>query len=67
MTLGEVKTAVDAGKTVHWSNSRYTVIKDSIPQYLIACDHGHMNANYVGLGPDYFKSGAAEDKFFIGG
>ena len=28
MTLQEIKSAVDAGKTVHWHNNRYKVIKD---------------------------------------
>jgi hypothetical protein len=35
MTLDEIKAAVEAGKTVHWSNEGYTVIKDSLGQWLI--------------------------------
>lgn len=35
MTLEEIKSAVDAGKKVFWSNEGYEVIKDSIGQYLI--------------------------------
>ena len=34
MTLQEIKSAVDAGKTVHWHNSRYKVIKDRYGDYL---------------------------------
>lgn len=40
MTLQEIKAAVRAGKVVHWSNSLYTVIVDSVGQWLIACDGG---------------------------
>ena len=35
MTIEEIKSAVDAGKTVHWANAGYNVIKDSLGQYLI--------------------------------
>lgn len=49
MTLQEIKTAVDAGQTVHWANSRYQVIKDSLGQYLIGCDIGHPRETYWGL------------------
>jgi hypothetical protein len=41
MTVQEIKTAVDNGKTVHWSNELYTVIKDKIGQYLIVCTNGY--------------------------
>lgn len=37
MTLEEIKSAVEAGKTVHWINLDYQVIKDSIGQWLIKC------------------------------
>lgn len=33
MTLQEIKSAVDAGKTVHWHNNRYKVIKDKYGDY----------------------------------
>ena len=52
MTLAEIKAAVDAGKTVHWSNEGYTVIHDTsnkCDQWLIAFDHGGRHANYIGL------------------
>jgi hypothetical protein len=35
MTLEEIKSAVDAGLTVHWANTGYRVHKDSLGQYLI--------------------------------
>lgn len=41
MTLEEIKAAVDAGKIVHWSNERYTVIKDKWGNYLIVCGNGY--------------------------
>ena len=40
MTLEEIKAAVEAGQTVHWSNSRYRVVKDRLGQWLIVCDGG---------------------------
>jgi hypothetical protein len=46
MTLQEIKTAVDQGKTVCWINSAYNVIKDSIGQYFIICN---LNDYCVGL------------------
>jgi hypothetical protein len=49
MTLEQIKGAIEAGKTVHWSNDGYQVIKDNIGQYLIAWNHGGHNANYIGL------------------
>ena len=49
MTLDEIKTAVDAGETVHWANKGYTVIKDNIGQYLIAWHHESRDAHYIGL------------------
>lgn len=49
MTLEEIKAAVDAGKTVHWANDGYRVIKDRIGQYLIAYGEGTSYANYIGL------------------
>ena len=49
-TIDRIKLACDAGlKVTLSSNSNYTVIKDSIGQYLIAFRHGSMDANYIGL------------------
>jgi hypothetical protein len=31
----QIRAAVDAGLNVHWMNTSYKVIKDSVPQYLI--------------------------------
>jgi|TARA_R110000787_G_scaffold285012_1_gene399558 hypothetical protein len=36
MNIKDIKTAVDAGKTVHWANIGYVVRKDRLGQYLIA-------------------------------
>ncbi len=35
MNIAEIKTAVDAGRSVHWSNEGYVVRKDTLGQYLI--------------------------------
>ncbi|MFT5363532.1 MAG: hypothetical protein ACI9VX_001153 [Dinoroseobacter sp.] len=35
MNINDIKTAVDAGKTMHWVNTGYVVRKDSLGQYLI--------------------------------
>ena len=45
MTLDHIKNCVDAGKTVHWKNSGYTVIKDRRGAYWIR----HHNGNCIGL------------------
>lgn len=42
MTLEEIKAAVDAGFTVHWSNPLYKVERWSNGSYEIVCqDNGH--------------------------
>ena len=46
MTLQEIKDAVDAGKTVHWHNNRYHVIKDIYGDYFTVDIH---NDSCVGL------------------
>jgi hypothetical protein len=35
MTLNEIKSAVEAGQSVHWANDGYSVIKDKLGQFLI--------------------------------
>lgn len=35
MNISEIKAAVDSGKTVHWSNTGYEVVKDHPNTYLI--------------------------------
>ena len=37
MKLEEIKSTVDRGQSVKWSNKLYDVIKDSLGQYLIVC------------------------------
>lgn len=39
MTLEEIKTAVDAGKTVCWQNGYYKVVKSRL-DYIIKCGNG---------------------------
>ena len=40
MNIAEIKTAGDAGKSVHWSNEGYVVRKDTLGQYLIVFEPG---------------------------
>ena len=47
MLLEEIKKAVEKGKTVHWSNENYTVIR-SQNQWLIQWKH-NSQINYIGL------------------
>lgn len=49
LTLQEIKDAVDAGKTVHWVNSAYTVVKDNFDRYLISFKPKDQCENYIGL------------------
>jgi len=46
MTLKEIKAALAIGRKVHWSNTAYDVILDSVPQYLINCN---LNDHCIGL------------------
>lgn len=46
MTLEEIKSAVNAGKTVHWSHDGYHVICDALGQWFIRCA---ANDNMIGL------------------
>lgn len=67
MTLNEIKQAVESGKTVHWSNEGYTVIKDSIGEWLIAWNHNGKDANYIGLTwVDGKTMNGKPEEFFIG-
>lgn len=62
MTLNEIKQAVEAGKSVHWSNTGYQVIKDNIGQWLIVCANGHA----IGLTwADEVTLNGKEEDFFI--
>lgn len=63
MTVSEIKSAVDAGKQVFWSNLNYRVIKDQIGQYLI---HSQCNNHYIGLTwRDGETLNGKEEEFFI--
>ena len=46
MNIAEIKTAVDAGQSVHWSNAGYVVRKDILGQYLIIFE---PNGSAIGL------------------
>ena len=63
MTTQQIKSAVNQGKVVHWSNEAYTVIKDKLGQYLIKCD---SNNHCIGLtwDDDVTLNGEEED-FYI--
>jgi len=62
MTLKDIKEAVEAGKTVNWSNSSYQVIKDDKGQFLIA----HDNGSAIGLThQDDVTLNGKESDFFI--
>ena len=45
----EIKTAIDNGVDVRWSNDGYTVYKDNIGQYLITYDRGGYHEHCIGL------------------
>lgn len=63
MNLQEIKTAVDAGKRVHWANAGYSVIRDSLGQYLIV--YG-LNGFTIGLTHrDGVTLNGDEEQFFI--
>lgn len=46
MTLEEIKSAVLAGKKVHWSNEGYEVVQDELDQWFIKCN---QNSQCIGL------------------
>ncbi len=63
MTLDQIKAAVDNGKTVHWANSLYRVVKDKNGDYLILCTH---NQNCIGLThKDGVTMNGNETEFFV--
>ena len=62
MTLEGIQRAVDCGQTVHWSNTAYRVINDSIGQWLIKCD---LNDHCIGLThKDGVTMNGEPDEFF---
>jgi hypothetical protein len=67
MTLEEIKAAVDAGRTVHWANEGYRVIKDRLGHYLIGFDIGGRRENYTGLTHrDGVTMNGEPEQFFLG-
>ena len=71
MTLQQIKDAVEAGKTVHWATTAYTVLKDPLRdgtfQWLIGYNHGRYNPNYIGLTwMDGVTVNGRPEQFFIG-
>jgi hypothetical protein len=67
MNIQEIKSAVDAGKTVKWANAGYDVIKDSLGQYLIVyAPSGHCIGLHGLEGTEYAnRLNAAESDFYI--
>lgn len=68
MNLQEIKSAIDAGKTVNWSNDSYVVIKHfprypDTPEYLIKC---LSNNHCIGLTwRDGVTMNGKEEQFYI--
>jgi hypothetical protein len=67
MTLVEIKTAVRAGKAVHWAHEGYRVclhhFKDGREQWLITCT---SNQSSIGLTwRDGMTMNGSPDQFFI--
>ena len=63
MNIAEIKAAVDAGKSVHWSNTGYRVHKDSLGQYLITFTR---NDSTIGLtNRAGTKLNGQEEDFFV--
>lgn len=63
MTAQEIKAAVDNGKTVHWKNELYVIVKDKRNEYYIKC---LSNNHCIGLTweDDVTLNGKEED-FYI--
>lgn len=63
MKIAEMKSAVDAGKTVHWANEGYLVHKDDLGQYLITYQ---PNGSTIGLtGGSGERPNGDEADFFV--
>ena len=60
MKLDEIKKAVDQGKTVHWSNGNYRVVKEN-DDYVIRASNGHI----IGLTWSDGKTLNGEEKDFF--
>lgn len=65
MTLTDIKAAVEAGKTVHWSTPAYRVIKGAAGRWLIACT---ISGGCIGLTwADGVTLNGRPDDFYIAG
>lgn len=63
MNPQEIKAAVTAGKTVHWSNKGYKVVKDQLGQYLVQ----HHGGSCIGLTwSDGTTLNGKPEEFFLG-
>ena len=64
MQLADIKKAVDAGETVHWANTGYTVVRGDLGGYYIT----HHNGHCVGLTwEDGSTLNGEEGDFFVAG
>lgn len=62
MTLQEIKQAVQQGKTVHWANEGYRVLRDKFNQWFIVFHTG----NAIGLTwQDGVTLNGKEHEFYI--
>ena len=65
MKLEEIKASVESGKTVHWAQEQYRVIKADNGGWLVMCD---TNGHCIGLTHlDGVTMNGKEEDFFIGG
>lgn len=65
MTLEEIQSAVNSGKTVHWANDGYRVVPDGFGDHLIKCDH---NGHCIGLTwKDGITINGKPEDFFLSG
>lgn len=63
MTLEQIKAAVAAGRTVHWSNDGYDVIRDNVGQWLIIY---RPNRHCIGLThADGVTMNGRPDEFYL--
>lgn len=64
-TIQEIKDAVDAGETVKCDNGNYSVIKDSIGQYLITFDHSDYCIGLHGKKGTQYENQLNGTRFFV--
>ena len=65
MNIKQIKAAVDAGQTVHWSNVGYIVKRDSLGEYLITFQPTGFCIGLTNRAGD--KLNAFPKQFFIAG